>query len=177
MFRTRQFGTNRGKGGNDKYTTLYLPGFGADTSTTITDYAYRRTAKAVTCAGNVQIDTDQYYYGNSSILFDGTGDYLTLLDSADWYFGTSPFTLDLFVRFAALPAASNYMVIMGQRVDGDNGWNFYLYNNAGTYQWNFYNQVATTLTIDATGKASPGLLVNTWYHIAVVRNGNDFMIF
>ncbi len=73
---------------------------GSDASTTSGDSSTAAHGNA-TFAGNAQLDTAQSKFGGSSLLLDGTGDYLTYADHADWTFGTSDFTIDGFVRFAS----------------------------------------------------------------------------
>jgi len=126
--------------------------------------------------GNAQIDTAQSRFGGASGLFDGTGDYLSVPDSADWNFGTGDFTIDFWVRFNALPGAGGAMMFYSQRVDDNNRVNFFLYNDAGTYKWWFRVFSGGVNLIDVQ-KNAVALATGTWYHVAVVRNGNDFMIF
>ena len=65
---------------DDGYTVALLHMDGADTSTTFTD----ESGKTWTANGNAQIDTAQSVFGGASGLFDGTGDYLSASDHADW---------------------------------------------------------------------------------------------
>lgn len=65
-------------------TLLLIHSDTSDASTTFVDSSqYNRT---LTANGNVQHDTAQKKFSASSILFDGTGDYLTAVDSPDWNF-------------------------------------------------------------------------------------------
>ena len=134
-------------------------------------------AHAVTAYGNAQIDTGQSKFGGASGLFDGTGDYLTTPDSADWAFGSGDFTIDFWIRFNSLPSAGSAVVIYNQYEDANNQNCLYVYNSAGTYLYIFYDIDAGAYVIGAVQRNSPGLSTGTWYHIAVVRNGNNFLIF
>ena len=49
------------------------------------------TYKQVTANGDTKISTAQSKFGGASGLFDGTGDYLSVPDNDDWYFGTENF--------------------------------------------------------------------------------------
>lgn len=149
--------------GLDSYTKLLLHGNGADASTVIVD----ETAKAVTVVGNAQLDTAQQKFGSGSILFDGTGDYLTLVDSADWAFGTGDFTIDLWARWNNAATGD----FCGQRVDANNEWWFYWNPNAIA----FYQISGGVTNITFNNAFVP--TVNTWYHIAVVRSGNTWRMF
>ena len=135
-----------------------------------------RTAKVVTAYGNAQIDTAQSKFGGASGLFDGTGDYLSTPDSADWAFGTGAFTIDFWVRFNALPANGVCQAIVAQYVDGNNWMEFYVYNSAGTYRWYFDTRV-TPAASKTWVWGNTTLAVNTWYHVAVVRYGDAWNIY
>jgi len=130
----------------------------------------------VTAYGNAQIDTAQNKFGGASGLFDGTGDYLSLVDSDDWNFGTGDFTIDFWVRFNALPAASGTQTFLAQGPDDSNYWRLILYNNAGTYMWFFQNRVSASYTINI-GRNSPGLSTSMWYHVAISRSGSSWYMF
>ncbi len=154
-------------------TVLLLHCNGADASNSIEDSS--TTGKAVTAVNHAQIDTAQSKFGGASLLLDGTDDYCTIPDSDDWNFGTGNFTIDFWVRFNALPAASAAEHIYAQIPDGSNYQRLLLYNGAGTYYWIFQNVVGGSSTIDVT--KSTTVLVNTWYHVALVRSGNNWYIF
>ena len=86
--------------GGGAQTVLLLHCDGTDGATTFTDSS--DTSHTVTANGNAQIDTDQSKFGGASGLFDGTGDYLSIPDSADWDFGTGDWTIDFLIRFNAI---------------------------------------------------------------------------
>ena len=156
-------------GGLDSYTKLLLHCDGADASTTFTDSA---TAKAVTAEGNAQIDTTQKVFGTASGLFDGTGDYLTVPDHADWDFGSGDFTIDFRARWASLPGNNTAMSMFGRYLSPANRMYGYAYNSSGTYQLAL---VVGDVLIEVVKNTS--LSTNTWYHIALVRNGSNFLWF
>ena len=158
--------------GNDAYTVLMLHMDGDDASTTFTDSAV--PPKTVTANGNAQIDTAQSKFGGASGLFDGTGDYLSLADSEDWYFGTGNFTIDFWVRFNALP--TGYGCLFDQYVDANNYITIGLWNNAGTYTWHIWAKEGDVGRLNYN-IADAGLATNNWYHIAFVRSGNNNYVF
>ena len=124
--------------------------------------------KLVTCVGNAQIDTAQKKFGTGSILFDGTGDYLSLADSDDWDVGYT-FTIDCWIRLSNVAGAQH---IVSHRESPVNLW------------WVGYNGITKILEVYSyiyAGDVTPFDIscafdptVNTWYHIAWVRidNGN-----
>lgn len=153
-------------GGIDDYVKLLLHGDGADGSTTFTDEA----GHTVERYGDAQIDTSQYKFASGSIQFDGTGDAIYAEDSDDWNFGTGAFTVDFWVRFNALPAAGQAMVIYSQRSDADNGLAFALKNFDGNYLYDLY--VCSAGSCESVGAPymwPTSVSVNTWYHVALAR--------
>jgi hypothetical protein len=150
----------------DNTVRLLLHADGADGSTTFTDSA---AGRAITAVGNAQIDTAQSQFGGASALFDGSGDILTAPDSADWDFGGGDFTLECWVRFNAIQQC--WFFSQNAAADGDRSWDmllvppstFYVfrYATAGSGGGAYANQFTTTWTP----------VVNTWYHLAVTRNG------
>ena len=54
--------------------------------------------KSITVNGDAQLSTAQNQFGTASVLFDGTGDTLSLATSSDFGFGTGDFAVEAFVR-------------------------------------------------------------------------------
>jgi hypothetical protein len=160
--------------GGDGYTVLLLHGDGVDGSTVIIDSS--RSGKTVTTAGNAQIDTAQSKFGGGSILLDGTGDYLTVPDSDDWYFGTGDFTIDTWIRFNALPASGDVEQICSQYTSSVNRWRWGLWNDGGTQKLGVIVRYSDKNIINVHW-AWADVATDTWYHIALVRSGNDWMMF
>ena len=158
------------------FTKLLLHGDGADASTTILD-SEAGTKKTVTAVGNAQIDTAQKQFGTGSILFDGTGDYLSLADSNDWNLGSDDFTVDAWARFAAFPS-NNDATIVAQYGSTDNirSWSCKLADTSGVK--------TLRMTVSANGTATSEfdsttitVSLNTWYHFAFVRDSNTLRFF
>ena len=78
-------------GYNQALSTIYLGKVGRTLSTG-EDY------HKVTFNNNAQLDTDQSHYGLSSLLLDGTGDYLSIPTSTEFGFGTGAFTIECWIR-------------------------------------------------------------------------------
>lgn len=155
-------------------TKLMLHGNGPDASTVFVDSSY--VGRTVTPAGNAQVDTAQFKYGNASILLDGTGDHLSVADASDWAFGTGAFTIDFWVRLNAKPAGDGSFSIF-QQGDTTNGWHVRFYTADGTAMQLFLLNYASSVLNISVQKACNTMNVNTWYHFALVRTGNDFKIF
>ena len=114
----------------------------------------------VTFNGDAKLSTAQKKFEASSLLLDGAGDYLTLPDSADWNLSTLDFTVDFWWR----PSSSSTAPFVGQYDGVFATWRIVFDSNK------IYVYIASALnySIDFT----PTL--DTWYHIAVVREGNTW---
>lgn len=138
------------------------------------------TGQTLTYAGGAAIDTAQKEFGTASLLLDGTGDYITVPHSADWAFGAGDFTIDFWMRINAFPTSPDTdgdMGIIAQATDGDNWWAFYNYNAGGYKGLEFVvKDGPATYPIDVY-ISNPGLVINTWYHVACVRSGTSIMMF
>lgn len=156
---------------DDEYTKSLLHFDGADASTTFTD----ESGKTWTASGNAQLDTDQYKFGSASLLLDGTGDNIYVPDSDDFYLDANSWTIDLWVRFNSLPSNSNSVFLYSQHSDANNHFYFKFYNTAGTYLYEVRNREngSNTVNFQKVTSFSP----NTWYHVALVRNGSTWYIF
>ena len=149
----------------DNYSKLMLHGEGANNSTTIID----QTGKIGTAGGNAKIDRSQFKFGFASIKFDGVGDFVSFPNSSDWNFGTGDFTIEAQIRFNNV---SNTQTFFGQNTDANNEWRF-LWNNTNMLQ--FIATSAGSDIISISNSWTPS--INVWYHIMLVRTGNDFKMF
>lgn len=102
--------------------------------------------------------------------------YLNLSDSTDWTFGSGDFTIDFWFRTSSLPSAGQRWSIFEQlqifATDNANGYHGELYNN-GSFQFRAYNGTASAVVFSSAGT----IAINTWYHVAIVRNGNSHILF
>lgn len=155
--------------GPDSYTKLLLHANGTNGSTTFIDSSYSH--KAVTPVGTAQISTAQSVFGGASALFDGNSDYLTIAPNADWQFGSGDFTIDCRLRITA-----------------DNTYDFVggVWGSPGHHSWQFFRLSATnklyfgystdgTTILNKNVAWTPTLA--TWYHVALVRSGNNLYFF
>lgn len=143
--------------GIDGYTKLMLHCDGEDGSQIFIDSSL--VPKIVTVYGNAQIDTAQYKFGGASVLFDGSGDYLSTPDSPDFDFDgdTGAFTIDARIRLATV--SLNYQAIVTK--GGSQSYGFYIKYNQLHFQ--FYREGWRTHT-----SSSANLEINTWYHVVIV---------
>ena len=152
---------------DDTYTVALLHFNGADTSTTFTD----ESGKTWTASGNAQIDTgitSPLSDGGGTAIFDGTGDYISAADSADWRLdggsNSNAWTIDFWVRFNGDPGTASVGLI-SQYVDTANFWAL----NVGNNFLIFAVRVANVNTVVVSGAWDPATA--TWYHVAFVKDG------
>jgi hypothetical protein len=147
---------------DDSYSVALLHMDGADASTTFTD----ESGKTWTAQGGAQIDTAQSKFGGASGLFDGTGDYASTPNSADFDFGTGNWTVDCQLRRNGTKA---YPGIIGAYNAANAGWLISLGNsdNKVRVYYNGAQQILTTGTLADL----------TWTHFAVVRSGNTMTVY
>lgn len=141
----------------DANTSLLLHCDGVDTATTFTDSS--ANAFTPTRSGNTQIDTAQFKYGTASILFDGSGDFLTYGAQSAFAFGTGDFT----IHFDYRPnAVGTLQYLFDCRPASTNGLYPTIYKETDN-KIKFFVSNAVQIT------STTALAVATWYHIAVVR--------
>ena len=155
-------------GGIDTYAKLLIHAEEADGTAGTSIIDSETTPKTITAVGNAQVDTDQAKFGTGSVLFDGTGDYLTVADSNDWYMSGNPFTVDTRVRFNSLGGANG---LFGQYANGTNLWRCWWNSNI------VYFQIIDGDVLKASYQFPWIPSVNTWYHIELVRNGTNVYFF
>jgi hypothetical protein len=142
---------------------------GTNGSTVITDNSKNNVTFTVN--GNSQISTAQSKFGGASILFDGTGDYLTTPNNSLFDLSSSDFTIEFWFNTNTLTpsggGSAGYANILGkQNWNGSAGagWGVWQFNQTIVFFWptSALNSISTGNVITA---------INTWYHIAVVRSG------
>jgi len=117
--------------------------------------------------GNAQVDTAVTKYGTGSMQFDGTGDYLESSPNSTFDLDNGNFTVEFWFNSNDISASQTAISL----IDGGGGWVIRLNASkialvpyiSGSFQ--FVLGDITTLSSD------------TWYHIAVTRDGNDFKLF
>lgn len=149
----------------DSATVFLMHADGADASTVFSDVA----GHTITTHANAQVDTAQSKFGGAAAYFDGTGDYLSAADSNDFEMGSDDFTIDLWFRTQTVAAGSDGIVSKGNTV----GYSPFLIYRTGTSLY-FYATSADGSWDICSATAMGTIAADTWYHLAVVRNGNTF---
>jgi hypothetical protein len=143
-------------------TYIYIDGQGSGSFAEASDILQ---GKQVIVNGDAQLDTTNKQFGASSLLLDGTGDYLSLSSSPDFGFGTGDFTVEMWVRPSSV---SGNRIIYDSRVSASSEVKPTLYLNSGILT--YYVNGAVRIT-GAT------LSVNTWYHVLLSRSGTSTKLF
>jgi len=148
--------------------SLLLNGIGAAGSPVVDSSP---SPRSLTVLGNAQISTAQGKFGGSSIYFDGGSSYISTPASGAFQFGAGNFTVESWVYQANNTTGypSGIQSIMGQYQLGVNGnASFGLLAIEGRPQAAFFAGSSLVAVINAPN----ALALNTWNHLAAVRNGN-----
>jgi hypothetical protein len=156
----------------DSFTKVLLHFDGTDGSTTIRDDA--PTPHAWTASGNAQIDTAQSKFGGASLLLDGTGDFVSTPDSADFTLGAGDWTVDLWFNCNA--AGGTFENLAGQSTgsESNSAWQVFR-TTVNTIRAMVFDGSSFTFvdgTTQFTNVINPG-----WHHLALVRSGNILRLF
>jgi hypothetical protein len=127
--------------------------------------------------GNAQISTSVKKYGTGSMLFDGNGDNLSTPTTPNLNMGTGNWTIECWVYI--LSRTLNYPLIFGNNNGSYTTGALALVNSnsdSASYNDRFCLSVkdhlnAPTLVASSTNSS------NTWYHLAVVRNGTSLVMY
>ena len=123
--------------------------------------------------------TNAVYYDGSNlpkyksvISFDGTGDYLSVPTSTDFNPGTN-FTAECWFQYGGDDEGG----IMGtQNSSGFNGWFFRIVNTTNKLDWNNYG-ASGGAEVQVITAGSLVWSIGRWYHLAMVKEGNDYELF
>lgn len=108
--------------------------------------------------------------GGGSVSFDGSGDYLFSPSNSAYTFGTGDFTLEAFVY----PTANNANKTVFSTDWGANGSILVTYSHpsaGGAGKFGLFDHTESAGSPVIT--TSSTYAINTWHHIALVRNGNS----
>lgn len=130
-----------------------------------------RTARTITVTGNAQLDTAQKKFGTASYLGDGNGDYLTCKEAADLSLGSGGFTFEFWMRINTTGVLYVPLASRGGASIGNGDWWCELGSNNKIY-WGFKNTAGTQYYANLS-QTEAAFSSATWYHIALVRNGNS----
>lgn len=144
-----------------QYVSLFIPGNGANDSKNIIDQS--TIPKTISIVGDTKISTSQSKYGGSSIYFDGVGDLIQVSNHLYFDFGTTNFTLEFWIY----PLNNKNICWKGDGLSASS-------------QSIALTSTASTLYINggsSSTSSSYSLSLNTWQHLALVRNGTSQRLF
>ena len=132
-------------------------------------------AKTLTARGSAQVDTAQKKFGTGSGLFtSGSTDAVDTPDHADWTFGSGDFTVEFQVRFSSVPTNTKFF-ISHRGEPTDRGWDI-VYNGSPDPDVLRFEYFITGDDVNGFSR-DWAASANTWYHVAVARDGNNVRMF
>jgi len=144
------------------------------TNAGITDATAKNVLETV---GDAKISTAQSKFGGSSIVFDGSGDRLTIPFTSDLLelgIGGQNFTVEAWIY------PTNAMASAGQILSKGGGVASWSTTNGAQYQWTIYNSAASW-NFNSSGNSitvnSGTVTLNTWQHLAVTYDGTTTRTF
>jgi hypothetical protein len=125
------------------------------------------TAKIITPYGNAAHSTSLAKVGSSSMYFDGSGDSLTIADSADFDFGTGDVTIEMWINSSN--GAADRMISRGSH---PTEWFLRSDSTAGeAWKCNIGGTVYNMNT--GSNEWADG----SWHHVAVCRDGSTLRLY
>ena len=134
-----------------------------------------RSAVSITAVGNAQVDTAQSKFGGASGYFDGNNDYLSIPAGSGVDDTATNLTIESWVRFSILPnsqtiSGGSYMMLTSISSS-----TYVLIDDTATSKMRV--QVADSGTYMNFDSTTTAWATNTWYHIAIVRNSNQYDVY
>jgi Concanavalin A-like lectin/glucanases superfamily len=126
----------------------------------------------LTSFGNVALSSvvvNSTYGSTQSILFDGTGDYITTPTSPNLLLPTSNFTWEAWVYFTNLSWGFAGKTILSNN-NGSGAQSGYFISYRGNIRFGNFDG---SFVLETSGAS---ILINTWHHIAVTRNTSTVKI-
>ena len=161
------------------YVKMLYPFDGADAATSGAGFSdLSGNSHTLTASGHAQIDTAESADGVSSLLLDGTEDFVSFTDHADVTLGNSNFVIDGFWMFNSI-SSYNRALCGHFGTHGNRAW-YYVYNYTTNKLFFGYTTNGTSFTtIIQSNTWTPVLYAATptFYHIAVVRSGSNVHFF
>ena len=143
-----------------------------ETGTTTGTYLYDETANNndATTTGTTVVDG---IFGKGR-KFNGSSDYLTVPDSANWNFGTGAFTIDFWVKTSYTGGSTQVLAAHGNEVAWANiGWQINNINPGGVAECKYSNNGGVGFELDGI----TNIRDEYWHHVACIRDGNTFKLY
>jgi hypothetical protein len=131
----------------------------------------------ITRNGNTTQGSFSPYGGGWSNYFDGSGDYLTVADTANIQPGSGNCTWEAWIYPLSLPSAGNFKTLWAQRAtDAGIGGAAIVFNSSGNYVYFIANSAANAWQVSGVSTGF-NVLLNQWQHVALVRSGNTMTMY
>jgi hypothetical protein len=156
--------------GDEYYSScsLLMHFSGSNGSTTFIDNS--PSPKTATSNNGASISTVQSKFGGTSGLFDGGDDYVTVPDNSEFDFGAGDFTIEYW-EYRTSNAV--FKPVMSRNSSGQPPW-MIGWTEAGNI--NFFAGNGSSWSI-ASAVSMGVIIINSWTHYAVTRQGNTFRTF
>lgn len=107
-------------------------------------------------------------WNNQSLSFNGVNDSIVVPDSTSWAFGTSDFSLSMWIK----PTTVAQYVFVSQYQDTNNRWIWFMEDATAMY---FQNRTAGVLSPNESW--TPNLTIGMWQHLVLTRSGNTWTVY
>jgi hypothetical protein len=140
----------------------------------VDDYVIKDQCGNAIANTSVTLSATQKKFGKYSMYFNGSA-LLSVADSPDWDFGAADFTVDWWEYCSDLTSERGF-VFVRDAATTYTPFNFGYKSGSGNPARIYITSNGSSWDI-ASGKSLGTPTVNTLYHYAVVRNGNNFYAF
>lgn len=156
---------------------LLLHADGSNGSTTFTDHS--ATPKTITANGGAQISTASPKFGSGSGVFNGSTDYLSTPNDSAWVFGSSPFTVEAWIKTSTLPSGGDFGAVVARGAGGVGGysWSLSVADVAGAAKLQFLVSSNFDASLSTIINSTSAVATGAWVHVAGVRDGNTLRLF
>lgn len=135
----------------------------------------RSSVAILQTVGDVRISTTQVKYGSGSLFFDGTGDYLSVPTNNLFNFGIQDFTIEFWIYPLAYGGTTVGAQIFGTTNGATSGYSINLGQDINSFR--VISNASGSWAADATVSTGNGPALNTWTHMAIVRQGANLRIY
>ena len=147
----------------------WLSGFGGSDGSTTIPYEGSIGGMTASVNGNAQIDTAQAKFGSSALYLDGTGDYVSSADNANWTPSIGGCCVEAWIRFDPSANLSNSHTIIAHYNATGNQRSWYLRHDGPTGELQFaVSDTGITNSVQVSHVWTPS--VSVWYHVAAERS-------
>ena len=144
-------------------TSLLMHFNGTNGSTTMTDNS--KNNLTATATNGAALSTAQSKFGGASLFLDGTNDYVSIPNNAEFNFASRTFTVEMWAYFSSV---TGDRTLVSTYQNSTNGW--------------YINLASSKIIVGFTGDGAEiygtaTILTNTWYHIAVSGTAGSYKLF